>query len=108
MREEQRESRIRCALDVHTGDVIAARCSSKGSFEVLFLALRVLPFGPVEQGERELVLGTVGGDQLVGGLRWKEGEFGGNAAGTRWTAEEAAQLAETEAICTRVEWGWEG
>lgn len=62
MGEEQSESCIRTALDVHTGDVVASGGPHEDSFQVLLLAFRVLPFGSIEQGECELVLGIVRGD----------------------------------------------
>lgn len=86
VREEQRVACTRRAAHEHAGDAVASRCACHEALDGVLLARRVLPVGALGQVQRPAAAALVA-HQRVGGLRWQEGQLGGNLA-RAWRAAE--------------------
>lgn len=89
MRKQNRKSSVSAALDEHTSDSIATRHSRIKPFDVLSLAVAILPFGFVQELDLELgrrVFRMVA-NEFISGFRRKEGQFGSDLSRARRAAE---------------------
>ena len=97
VREQHRVFGTGAALDVHARDAVALAGARVEGLHGLLLLVGVEPVGALGEDDVVLVARLVG-HQTVGGLGRQEGQLAGDPRRTRRTAEQAAELGQTQTV----------